>query len=152
MQSRKRCWDGAADVEIVNKKTRSDSFQEGFSFDHPYGSTPARSRKRHSDALVESDRTPKKSRGYSSQLQHPIDTGTYEISTLNDGTKSNDHPSETRYCTHKMLISCSLTMPICCSCADRRPWAPTWTRYVDGLGDVETGDRWQHYCHGCYGT
>ncbi|KAK0902268.1 hypothetical protein LTR91_019080 [Friedmanniomyces endolithicus] len=53
-------------------------------------------------------------------------------------------------CEHKLPTSCRLTSILnCCACADERPHAASYSTYVDGLGFVPWGTRWQRYCWYC---
>jgi len=56
---------------------------------------------------------------------------------------------KTEGCIHKSVASCQLNIPLCCACADKRPYAATYSRYVDGIGDTTGGTRWQNYCPSC---
>ncbi|OAL49869.1 hypothetical protein IQ07DRAFT_599999 [Pyrenochaeta sp. DS3sAY3a] len=60
--------------------------------------------------------------------------------------RSRDAPT---YCAHKTSSSCSLSLPVCCACADKRPQSSTYLRYVDGKGDAHYGTRDMGYCPGC---
>ncbi|KAF2150582.1 hypothetical protein K461DRAFT_280584 [Myriangium duriaei CBS 260.36] len=54
------------------------------------------------------------------------------------------------YCEHKLPTSCQLTsIPGCCACADERSHAPSYPTYIDGIGFVSQGTRWQRYCWYC---
>lgn len=54
------------------------------------------------------------------------------------------------YCEHKLPTSCVLSsMTNCCACADTRGHAPSYPTYVDGVGFVPRGTRWQRYCWYC---
>lgn len=44
---------------------------------------------------------------------------------------------------------CDLDTPKCCECSDRRPYTETYTVYMDGIGDIETGLRSDGYCPKC---
>ncbi|KAK1023108.1 hypothetical protein LTS16_025174 [Friedmanniomyces endolithicus] len=53
-------------------------------------------------------------------------------------------------CPHKLPTSCRLTsLPTCCACADERPHSAAYSTYVDGVGFVPWGTRWQRYCWYC---
>ncbi|KAF2481623.1 hypothetical protein BDY17DRAFT_299355 [Neohortaea acidophila] len=53
-------------------------------------------------------------------------------------------------CEHKLPTSCRLSsIPSCCACADERAHAPTYSTYIDGIGFVPRGNRWQRYCWYC---
>ncbi|KAK1821452.1 hypothetical protein LTR12_004176 [Friedmanniomyces endolithicus] len=53
-------------------------------------------------------------------------------------------------CPHKLPTSCRLTsLPACCACADERPHSAPYSTYVDGVGFVPWGTRWQRYCWYC---
>jgi hypothetical protein len=67
------------------------------------------------------------------------------MGTLTGNTERLPH-----YCEHKLPTSCRLTsIPRCCACADERPHAPSYSTYVDGVGFVPWGTRWQRYCWYC---
>ncbi len=54
-------------------------------------------------------------------------------------------------CEHKHGIGCALTvLPVCCSCADRRPQSTEgYPDYIDGIGMTLSGRRWTKYCSRC---
>ncbi|PNS19480.1 hypothetical protein CAC42_7324 [Sphaceloma murrayae] len=53
-------------------------------------------------------------------------------------------------CEHKLPTSCRLTsLHGCCACADERAHSPTYTTYIDGVGLVPRGRRWDRYCWFC---
>ena len=53
-------------------------------------------------------------------------------------------------CEHKLPASCRLSsIPRCCACADERAHASSYSTYVDGVGFVPWGTRWQRYCWFC---
>lgn len=52
-------------------------------------------------------------------------------------------------CTHKNTSRCMLTLPGCCACSDLRPHTPSYYVYVDGMGSVPQGTRWNSYCDHC---
>lgn len=53
-------------------------------------------------------------------------------------------------CEHKLLTLCSLSSTgQCCACYDKRPKVAMYPEYVDGVGSVLQGRRWQHYCCFC---
>ena len=53
-------------------------------------------------------------------------------------------------CPHKLPTSCRLTsLPACCACTDERPHSAAYSTYVDGVGFVPWGTRWQRYCWYC---
>ncbi|KAF2185228.1 hypothetical protein K469DRAFT_164773 [Zopfia rhizophila CBS 207.26] len=54
-------------------------------------------------------------------------------------------------CPHKRSTLCSLLLPYCCACADKRPVASGYLAYVDGVGETMRGTRWQGYCLECKG-
>lgn len=69
-------------------------------------------------------------------------------------TRTNIQPSTptTGTCIHKMRTGCILSyISRCCACADRRPRDSEYLVYIDGLGEVARGTRWQHYCPSCSG-
>lgn len=54
------------------------------------------------------------------------------------------------YCEHKLPTSCRLSsIPGCCACADERAHAASYSTYIDGIGFVPRGNRWQRYCWFC---
>nr|POF14277.1 hypothetical protein CFP56_03301 [Quercus suber] len=54
------------------------------------------------------------------------------------------------HCDHKLPASCRLTSILeCCACADERAHAPSYAVYIDGIGFVPRGTRWQRYCWFC---
>ncbi|KAA8617574.1 hypothetical protein PtrV1_09081 [Pyrenophora tritici-repentis] len=54
------------------------------------------------------------------------------------------------HCPHKLATSCRLTStPNCCACADERVHSRTYRVYIDGVGFVNRGTRWQGYCWFC---
>nr|OQO21790.1 hypothetical protein B0A51_09592 [Rachicladosporium sp. CCFEE 5018] len=66
------------------------------------------------------------------------------------GTLTADMPRLPHYCPHKLPTSCRLTsLPNCCACADERPHAASYSTYIDGVGFVQRGKRWQRYCWFC---
>src|SRR5205085_2148466 len=66
------------------------------------------------------------------------------------GTLTADVPRLAEHCPHKLPTSCRLTStPQCCACADRRPHFSTYRMYIDGVGFVSRGTRWQSYCWFC---
>lgn len=66
------------------------------------------------------------------------------------GTLTANAPRLDEQCQHKLPTSCRLTAtPDCCACQDRRSHAPTYSTYVDGVGMVSRGTRWQRYCWFC---
>ncbi|KAF2708506.1 hypothetical protein K504DRAFT_503672 [Pleomassaria siparia CBS 279.74] len=66
-------------------------------------------------------------------------------------TQAHDafHIAKPEFCEHKSVTACDLPIPVCCACADKRPTALVYKTYVDGIGDVEDGTRWQNYCFPC---
>ena len=69
------------------------------------------------------------------------------------GTLTADVPRLAEHCPHKLPSSCRLTsIPLCCACADRRPHSTSYSKYVDGVGLVQRGTRWQNYCWFCKST
>lgn len=55
-------------------------------------------------------------------------------------------------CIHKVRTGCRLSyIRVCCACADRRPRDSEYLVYIDGLGVVPRGTRWQGYCSPCSG-
>ena len=66
------------------------------------------------------------------------------------GTLTADIPRLDTHCPHKLPSSCRLTStPNCCACADERPHSTTYRVYIDGVGFVQRGTRWQSYCWFC---
>ncbi|KAF2187265.1 hypothetical protein K469DRAFT_704947 [Zopfia rhizophila CBS 207.26] len=66
------------------------------------------------------------------------------------GTLTADCPCLDSHCPHKLATSCRLTStPNCCACADERPHSQTYSVYIDGVGFVQRGTRWQSYCWFC---
>ncbi|ORX94291.1 hypothetical protein BCR34DRAFT_677681 [Clohesyomyces aquaticus] len=66
------------------------------------------------------------------------------------GTLTADCPRLDSHCPHKLATSCRLTStPRCCACADERPHSRTYSVYIDGVGFVQRGTRWQSYCWFC---
>ncbi|PVI04398.1 hypothetical protein DM02DRAFT_556207 [Periconia macrospinosa] len=66
------------------------------------------------------------------------------------GTLTADCPRLETHCPHKLATSCRLTStPNCCACADERPHSRLYRVYIDGVGFVQRGTRWQSYCWFC---
>ncbi|KAL5428309.1 hypothetical protein PMIN07_012505 [Paraphaeosphaeria minitans] len=66
------------------------------------------------------------------------------------GTLTADCPRLDVHCPHKLATSCRLTSTLdCCACADERPHSRLYRVYVDGVGFVQRGTRWQSYCWFC---
>ncbi|KAH7374384.1 hypothetical protein BKA66DRAFT_513803 [Pyrenochaeta sp. MPI-SDFR-AT-0127] len=66
------------------------------------------------------------------------------------GTLTADCPRLDSHCPHKLATSCRLTStPNCCACADERVHSRTYRVYIDGVGFVQRGTRWQGYCWFC---
>ncbi|KAF2735988.1 hypothetical protein EJ04DRAFT_403761, partial [Polyplosphaeria fusca] len=66
------------------------------------------------------------------------------------GTLTADCPRLDAHCPHKLATSCRLTSTWnCCACADERPHSRTYAVYIDGVGFVQRGTRWQSYCWFC---
>jgi hypothetical protein len=66
------------------------------------------------------------------------------------GTLTAGQPRLDHYCEHKLPTSCRLSsIGECCACYDERPHAATYTTYIDGIGLVPRGTRWQRYCWFC---
>jgi hypothetical protein len=66
------------------------------------------------------------------------------------GTLTAGQPRLDHYCEHKLPTSCRLSsIGECCACYDERPHAATYTTYIDGVGLVPRGTRWQRYCWFC---
>lgn len=68
------------------------------------------------------------------------------------GTLTADCPRLDAHCDHKLATSCRLTSTHnCCACADERAHSLTYRVYIDGIGFVQRGTRWQGYCWFCKG-
>ena len=66
------------------------------------------------------------------------------------GTLTGNAPRMAEQCLHKLPTSCRLTAtPQCCACLDKRAHSPTYSTYIDGVGMVSRGTRWQRYCWFC---
>ncbi|CAO2651522.1 Nn.00g040920.m01.CDS01 [Neocucurbitaria sp. VM-36] len=66
------------------------------------------------------------------------------------GTLTADCPRLDSHCPHKLATSCRLSStPNCCACADERVHSRTYRVYIDGVGFVQRGTRWQGYCWFC---
>ncbi|TKA29730.1 hypothetical protein B0A50_03093 [Salinomyces thailandicus] len=66
------------------------------------------------------------------------------------GTLTAGQPRLDGYCDHKLPTSCRLTsIPECCACADERGHSAAYSTYIDGVGFVQRGTRWQRYCWFC---
>lgn len=66
------------------------------------------------------------------------------------GTLTGDTSALAEHCPHKLPTSCRLTAtPLCCACQDKRPHSSLYSVYVDGIGMVMRGVRWQRYCWFC---
>ncbi|KAF2086440.1 hypothetical protein K490DRAFT_44215 [Saccharata proteae CBS 121410] len=66
------------------------------------------------------------------------------------GTLTAGVPRLDEHCPHKLPSSCRLTArPVCCACQDTRPHCASYSVYVDGVGFVQRGTRWQGYCWFC---
>ncbi|TLD05653.1 hypothetical protein E2P81_ATG10488 [Venturia nashicola] len=66
------------------------------------------------------------------------------------GTLTANQPRLDTYCDHKLPTSCRLSsIGECCACYDERAHAAAYTTYVDGIGLVARGTRWQRYCWFC---
>jgi len=69
------------------------------------------------------------------------------------GTLTADVARLDAHCLHKLPASCRLTStPNCCACADERQHSRTYRVYIDGVGFVQRGTRWQSYCWFCKGS
>jgi hypothetical protein len=74
------------------------------------------------------------------------------IKRVKMGTLTADCPRLDTHCPHKLATSCRLTStPNCCACADERVHSRTYRVYIDGVGFVQRGTRWQGYCWFCKG-
>jgi hypothetical protein len=68
------------------------------------------------------------------------------------GTLTAGCPRLDAHCPHKLATSCRLTSTLnCCACADERAHSRTYRVYIDGIGFVQRGTRWQGYCWFCKG-
>lgn len=66
------------------------------------------------------------------------------------GTLTGNQSRLPGHCDHKLPTSCRLTsIPACCACADERAHAASYSTYIDGVGFVPRGTRWQRYCWFC---
>ncbi|KAF2836826.1 hypothetical protein M501DRAFT_996504 [Patellaria atrata CBS 101060] len=66
------------------------------------------------------------------------------------GTLTANLPRLEDHCPHKLPTSCRLTAtPRCCACDDKRPHSSSYRIYIDGVGFVPRGTRWQNYCWFC---
>lgn len=66
------------------------------------------------------------------------------------GTLTGNQTRLPEYCEHKLPTSCRLSsIPSCCACADERAHATSYSTYIDGIGFVLRGTRWQRYCWFC---
>ncbi|KAI6823768.1 hypothetical protein KC367_g3394 [Hortaea werneckii] len=66
------------------------------------------------------------------------------------GTLTAGQPRLAEYCEHKLPTSCRLTsIHNCCACADERGYSAAYPTYIDGVGFVPRGTRWQRYCWFC---
>ncbi|KAF2163287.1 hypothetical protein M409DRAFT_68574 [Zasmidium cellare ATCC 36951] len=66
------------------------------------------------------------------------------------GTLTVGQPRLPNYCEHKLPTSCRLSsIGECCACYDNRAHAASYSTYVDGVGFVPRGTRWQRYCWFC---
>ncbi|KAF7536788.1 hypothetical protein G7054_g4220 [Neopestalotiopsis clavispora] len=54
-------------------------------------------------------------------------------------------------CDHWISRDCALTgnPKRCCACSDKRPEAPSYSMYVDGIGWIMGAKRWAQYCPRC---
>ena len=66
------------------------------------------------------------------------------------GTLTANSTRLPEYCEHKLPTSCRLSsITNCCACADERAHATSYSTYIDGIGFVLRGTRWQRYCWFC---
>ncbi|KAK4502495.1 hypothetical protein PRZ48_005920 [Zasmidium cellare] len=66
------------------------------------------------------------------------------------GTLTVGQPRLPNYCEHKLPTSCRLSsIGECCACYDNRAHAASYSTYIDGVGFVPRGTRWQRYCWFC---
>lgn len=77
----------------------------------------------------------------------------HSISTVTAmGTLTGAIPTRPDHCPHKLPSSCRLTATsTCCACQDVRPHSASgyYSVYIDGVGLVNRGTRWQRYCYFC---
>ncbi|KAI5362455.1 Putative Zinc finger, RING-type [Septoria linicola] len=66
------------------------------------------------------------------------------------GTLTAGQPRLDHYCDHKLPTSCRLSsLGDCCACKDERAHTATYSTYIDGIGYVSRGSRWDRYCWYC---
>ncbi|KAK5688610.1 hypothetical protein LTS10_000588 [Elasticomyces elasticus] len=66
------------------------------------------------------------------------------------GTLTGNQTRLPGQCEHKLATSCRLSsIPNCCACADERAHTASYSTYVDGMGFVPWGKRWDRYCWYC---
>ncbi|KAK5709059.1 hypothetical protein LTR17_020122 [Elasticomyces elasticus] len=66
------------------------------------------------------------------------------------GTLTGNQTRLPGQCEHKLATSCRLSsIPNCCACADERAHTTSYSTYVDGMGFVPWGKRWDRYCWYC---
>ncbi|EME45152.1 hypothetical protein DOTSEDRAFT_23221 [Dothistroma septosporum NZE10] len=66
------------------------------------------------------------------------------------GTLTAGQPRLGHFCEHKLPTSCRLSsIGECCACYDNRAHSASYRTYVDGVGYVLRGTRWQSYCWFC---
>lgn len=66
------------------------------------------------------------------------------------GTLTAGQPRLDSYCDHKLPTSCRLSsIGECCACYDERQHTSSYSTYIDGIGYVSRGTRWQRYCWFC---
>ncbi|CAK1364673.1 hypothetical protein CB0940_08333 [Cercospora beticola] len=65
------------------------------------------------------------------------------------GTLTAGVPRLAQHCEHKLPTSCMLWDAHCCACIDERPHSTSYRTYIDGVGFVARGLRWQRYCSSC---
>ncbi|SMR49030.1 unnamed protein product [Zymoseptoria tritici ST99CH_1A5] len=66
------------------------------------------------------------------------------------GTLTGGDPVLDSYCRHKLPSSCRLSsIGECCACYDERGHSASYSTYIDGVGFVLRGTRWQRYCWFC---
>lgn len=69
---------------------------------------------------------------------------------LEMGTLTAGQPRLDNYCEHKLPTSCRLSsIGECCACYDERAHSASYSTYIDGVGFVQRGTRWQRYCWFC---
>jgi hypothetical protein len=82
--------------------------------------------------------------------QHPLEQDSQPSANRQSHAQDLSQPPE-KPCDHWQTRNCAMTgdPKRCCSCSDTRPNAPSYSRYVDGLGWTMGAERWTYYCPGC---